>query len=76
MKAVDFDSANVVFKAAGYADLPAERDDVPSITTRWVPTPAERQAIADGGAIVLRVIGTNPQPVSIGVIIDEQLVEE
>lgn len=41
--------------------------DTTAMVTRWVPTRLEREAIARGEDVYVRMLGTNPPPMSVGV---------
>jgi hypothetical protein len=71
MKVVEFPEQNIVFTWDHGPGLPARRfeeDGFSIVESRWIPSDAERQAIADGAAIALRLVATNPQPSLIVVV--------
>lgn len=87
MKAAEFETSNVHFTADGCDPLPARRyvcdarglenaiGPFVCVESRWLPTEAERHALLNGGAIVLKLFATNPQPTQLRVILDDRLIE-
>lgn len=67
MKPIKFDGSNVVFAEdqPEYEPLPAKKDSDGTITTCWELTPEEREIIANGGNLWLRILTFNKplQPV-------------
>lgn len=78
MKVAEFAEQNVVFTWDHGPGLPARRYSVNGfamVESRWIPSDAERRAIADGGVVVLRLVATNPQPSLIVVMKDGEEIE-
>lgn len=69
-------STRVLGKSQGYLGLPV-RDEVlvcsvngvgtPAMTTAWIPTPAEIDAINQGAAIHIRILGIAHPPIMVDV---------
>lgn len=91
MRAMPFEEQNAVYTADGCEDLPARKFQADAvgndhkhgmgfsyhcIETRWTPTQAERQAIINGGAIVLKVMGIRQPPIMIETMYEGRIVRE
>lgn len=69
-------ATHVVGQRQGYLGLPIRRElihcavngpDTPSVSTAWLPTPAELAALNAGAAIHVRTLGEVPQPMMVSV---------
>lgn len=69
-------ATRVLGKSQGYIGLPV-RDELieeavngsatPCMTTAWIPTPAEIDAIVKGAAVHVRILGTAHPPIMVDV---------
>jgi hypothetical protein len=69
-------ATRIIGKCQGYHGLPV-RDELisctvngegtPAMTTAWVPTPAELEAIKRGAAVHVRLLGLDHPPISVEV---------
>jgi hypothetical protein len=69
-------ATRIVGRSQGYFGLPIRDDaincsvngpDTPSMTTAWIPTPAELAALNAGAAVHVRILGRTPAPMAVEV---------
>ena len=69
-------STRIIGKSQGYMGLPVRDaavncsvngDNTPTMTTAWIPTPAELNALNAGAAVHVTIIGVSHPPISVGV---------
>jgi hypothetical protein len=68
------DHTRVCGESQGYQPLPirdekvaTEHGTVPVMVTAWTPTPAELQALNNGASVHVRILGSMPPPMLVGV---------
>jgi hypothetical protein len=69
-------ATRIVGKSQGYLGLPLRDEailcavngrETPSMTTAWLPTPAELEALNSGAAVHVRILGNVPPPMMVTV---------
>lgn len=69
-------ATRIVGKPQGYMGLPIRDEtincsvngpDTPSMTTAWIPTPAELEALKAGASVHITILGTVPPPMMVSV---------
>ena len=69
-------STRIIGKSQGYMGLPIRDDAVncsvngdntPTMTTAWLPTPAELSALNAGAAVHVTIVGVAHPPIIVGV---------
>ncbi|MBW8638994.1 hypothetical protein K1W69_17490 [Hoeflea sp. WL0058] len=69
-------ATRIVGKSQGYMGLPIRDEKIdcsvngpntPSMTTAWLPTPAELEALNNGASVHIRILGTVPPPMMVAV---------
>jgi hypothetical protein len=69
-------STRIIGKSQGYMGLPIRDDAVncsvngdntPTMTTAWLPTPAEMNALNAGAAVHVTIVGVAHPPIIVGV---------
>lgn len=78
MKAVRTADSNMVYTGPtpDISDLHCQREALGRIRSIWWFTPAEREAIAAGANLSLRIMGEPIPPVSLEIVLDQGIGED
>lgn len=85
MKPANFETANCIYRGGDiandlytrcYTEDHANIGAVPYVESRWIPSEKERQAIMNGGAVVLTIMGKDVPPLRIEVMSEGVVVDD